>query len=66
MDQLIKETLIIMRQEGRYISYLFPFSIPYYRKKGWEIICDIVEFQVKIHNFHTTLKYQEKCEEWKH
>lgn len=47
MDQLIKKTLIIMRQEGRYISYLFPFSIPYYRKKGWEIICDIVEFQVK-------------------
>ncbi|MFP3920023.1 GNAT family N-acetyltransferase [Lysinibacillus telephonicus] len=47
MDQLIKETLTIMRNEGRYISYLFPFSIPYYRKKGWEIMCDIVEFQVK-------------------
>ena len=47
MDQLIKETLTIMRSEGRYISYLFPFSIPYYRKKGWEIMSDIVEFQVK-------------------
>lgn len=47
MDQLIKETLTIMREEGRYISYLFPFSIPYYRKKGWEIMSDIVEFQVK-------------------
>ncbi|KGR80112.1 GNAT family N-acetyltransferase [Ureibacillus manganicus] len=47
MDTLIKETLKIMRDEGRYISYLFPFSIPYYRKKGWEIMCDIVEFQVK-------------------
>lgn len=47
MDQLIKETLAIMRNDNRYISYLFPFSIPYYRKKGWEIMCDIVEFQVK-------------------
>lgn len=47
MDQLIRETLTVMRDEGRYISYLFPFSIPYYRKKGWEIITDIVEFQVK-------------------
>lgn len=47
MDQLIKETLTMMRNEGRYISYLFPFSIPYYRKKGWEIMSDIVEFQVK-------------------
>ncbi|TSI11336.1 enhanced intracellular survival protein Eis [Lysinibacillus sp. BW-2-10] len=47
MDQLIKETLTTMHKEGRYISYLFPFSIPYYRKKGWEIMCDIVEFQVK-------------------
>ncbi|HWL25756.1 MAG TPA: GNAT family N-acetyltransferase [Ureibacillus sp.] len=47
MDTLIKETLSMMRNEGRYISYLFPFSIPYYRKKGWEIMSDIVEFQVK-------------------
>ncbi|RHW39535.1 GNAT family N-acetyltransferase [Lysinibacillus yapensis] len=47
MDSLIKETLTVMRKEGRYISYLFPFSIPYYRKKGWEIMCDIVEFTVK-------------------
>ena len=47
MDKLIKETLTVMRSEQRHISYLFPFSIPYYRKKGWEIMSDIVEFQVK-------------------
>ncbi|MFC7685286.1 enhanced intracellular survival protein Eis [Ureibacillus sp. GCM10028918] len=47
IDSLIKKTLAVMREEGRYISYLFPFSIPYYRKKGWEIMSDIVEFQVK-------------------
>lgn len=47
MDQLIKESLIIMKEEQKHVSYLFPFSIPYYRKKGWEIMSDIVEFQVK-------------------
>lgn len=47
MDYLISECLTRMRDEGRYISYLFPYSIPYYRKKGWEIMSDVVEFQVK-------------------
>ena len=47
MEGLITECLQRMRDEKRYISYLFPYSIPYYRKKGWEIMSDIVEFQVK-------------------
>lgn len=47
MESLITECLQRMRDEKRYISYLFPYSIPYYRKKGWEIMSDIVEFQVK-------------------
>ncbi|WP_312124941.1 GNAT family N-acetyltransferase [Lysinibacillus boronitolerans] len=47
MESLIIESLQSMRNEGQYISYLFPYSIPYYRKKGWEIMSDIVEFQVK-------------------
>lgn len=47
MEGLIMECLQRMRDEKRYISYLFPYSIPYYRKKGWEIMSDIVEFQVK-------------------
>ncbi len=47
MEGLIIESLQRMRNEDQYISYLFPYSIPYYRKKGWEIMSDIVEFQVK-------------------
>ena len=47
MESLIIESLQSMRNEGQCISYLFPYSIPYYRKKGWEIMSDIVEFQVK-------------------
>ena len=47
MESLILECLQRMRAEKRFISYLFPYSIPYYRKKGWEIMSDVVEFQVK-------------------
>lgn len=47
MESLIIESLQRMRNERQCISYLFPYSIPYYRKKGWEIMSDIVEFQVK-------------------
>ncbi|MFF2793691.1 GNAT family N-acetyltransferase [Lysinibacillus xylanilyticus] len=47
MESLIIESLERMRNEGLCISYLFPYSIPYYRKKGWEIMSDIVEFQIK-------------------
>ncbi len=47
MESLIIESLERMRNEGQSISYLFPYSIPYYRKKGWEIMSDIVEFQIK-------------------
>ncbi|MGE7688423.1 GNAT family N-acetyltransferase [Lysinibacillus sp. NPDC097214] len=47
MESLIIESLERMHNEGQCISYLFPYSIPYYRKKGWEIMSDIVEFQIK-------------------
>ncbi|MDM5155276.1 GNAT family N-acetyltransferase [Bacillus sp. DX1.1] len=47
MNSLMKESLKTMRESGQYISYLFPYSIPYYRKKGWEIISDMIEYQIK-------------------
>lgn len=47
MHKLILKSLENMRDEGRSISYLFPYSIPYYRNKGYEIMSDIVEYQMK-------------------
>ncbi|MBQ0138014.1 MAG: GNAT family N-acetyltransferase [Kurthia sp.] len=47
MHQLILKSLENMRNEGRSISYLFPYSIPYYRNKGYEIMSDIVEYKMK-------------------
>ena len=47
MHQLIYASLKQLRKDGYYISYLFPYSIPYYRKKGFEIMSDIVEYQIR-------------------
>lgn len=47
MRELIYVALCKMREKGQYISYLYPYSIPYYRKKGWEIMSDHMTFLLK-------------------
>jgi predicted acetyltransferase len=47
MNDLIKMGLEKMREAKQYISYLFPYSISYYRKKGWEIMSDRMTFTLK-------------------
>lgn len=47
MNDLIKSGLQIMKDKGQWISYLYPYSIPYYRRKGWEIMSDHLTFTLK-------------------
>lgn len=47
MNELIKVALKKMKENGQLISYLYPYSIPYYRKKGWEIMSEILTFSIK-------------------
>ena len=47
MQSLIMLALEKMRQEGQWISYLYPYNIPYYRRKGWEIMSDKLTFDIK-------------------
>ncbi len=47
MKDLIADALRRMRENGQFISYLYPYSIPYYRRKGWEIISEHLTFTVK-------------------
>ncbi len=49
MNGLIHLALQNMRKKGQLISYLFPYSIPYYRHKGWEILSDHISYTVKDH-----------------
>lgn len=47
VHSLIKKSLEHMREEQRYISLLCPYSIPFYRKQGWEIVSDRMTFTIK-------------------
>lgn len=47
MSDLIKKGLTIMKEQGQLISYLYPYSIPYYRSKGWEIMSDHLSFTIQ-------------------
>ncbi|MBU9710334.1 GNAT family N-acetyltransferase [Evansella tamaricis] len=37
---LLLECLKNMKSNGQVLSYLYPFSIPFYRKMGWELFAD--------------------------
>lgn len=47
VKEIMLQSLTKMKERGQTISYLFPYSIPYYRKKGWEIISDVMTFSLK-------------------
>ncbi|MGY3777733.1 GNAT family N-acetyltransferase [Isobaculum melis] len=47
INELMLHCLTEMCQAGQTISYLYPYSIPYYRKKGWEIISDKMNYTMK-------------------
>ncbi|MEH7073324.1 GNAT family N-acetyltransferase [Neobacillus drentensis] len=47
MNKLIWQALADMKERKQSISYLFPYSQPFYRKKGWEIISDKMTFEIK-------------------
>ncbi|WP_338469617.1 GNAT family N-acetyltransferase [Niallia sp. XMNu-256] len=47
MKKLLKRALEDMRAKKQSISYLFPYSLPFYRRKGWEIISDKMTFEIR-------------------
>lgn len=47
MNKLMLHALSHMRERKQSISYLYPYSIPFYRRKGWEIISDKISFEVR-------------------
>ena len=47
MSSLIRQALTEMRQRGQSVSFLCPYSIPFYRHKGWEIVSDKMTFRIR-------------------
>lgn len=46
MHKLLRQVLENMKEKSQSISYLYPYSIPYYRRKGWEIISDKITYEI--------------------
>lgn len=55
MKNLIKVALHKMREKKQSISCLYPYSIPYYRSRGWEIISDKMTFVLKENQLPNTI-----------
>lgn len=47
MRRLMHRSLVRMREKGQSLALLFPYSIPLYRKFGWEIISNKISYKVK-------------------
>lgn len=47
MHKLLEQALKNMKEKKQYICYLYPYSIPYYRRKGWELISDRISYEVQ-------------------
>lgn len=47
MSALMKQALTQMRAAGQTVSLLYPYSIPFYRRKGWELVSDKMTFTLK-------------------
>ncbi|AIQ65764.1 acetyltransferase [Paenibacillus stellifer] len=49
--RLLKYALEQMNEDGRPLSFLHPFSVPFYRKFGWELYCDYKKYTIPTGKF---------------
>ena len=47
MSRLMKRGLTEMRKNGQSLSLLYPYSIPLYRNRGWEIVSDKMSYRIR-------------------
>jgi len=51
VSRLLKHALNEMKNAGQTISFLHPFSIPFYRKFGWELYAEYKKYVIPVHKF---------------
>jgi predicted acetyltransferase len=56
IKQLLFHALQEMKANGQTISFLSPFSIPFYRKYGWELAFTHKEYEIPIEHFKCNWK----------
>ncbi len=47
MSNLMRQSLTRMTEKGQVLALLYPYSIPLYRKFGWEIVSNKISYTVK-------------------
>ena len=47
MGRLMRQSLMRMRDKNQTLAILFPYSIPLYRHRGWEIISNKISYKVR-------------------
>lgn len=45
---LLKHTLQLMKSQGQTVSFLHPFSFPFYRKFGWELFTEFKRYTIPV------------------
>jgi predicted acetyltransferase len=48
VGQLLSNGLKVMKDQGQTVSFLHPFEIPFYRKFGWELYTDYVQYELEV------------------
>lgn len=57
ISSLLKESLRIMRDKGQVVSMLGPFSVEFYRKYGYEIGFERMEYKIPVENLRSFCSY---------
>ncbi|THF79054.1 GNAT family N-acetyltransferase [Cohnella fermenti] len=47
VTRLLERALVVMKEQGQTISMLHPFSIPFYRKFGWELTIEQKKVEIE-------------------
>ena len=56
MSDLMKRSLTEMRENKQSFALLYPYSIPLYRNKGWEIVSDKMTYKIPNNQLPTKIK----------
>ncbi|KKO52505.1 GNAT family N-acetyltransferase [Paenibacillus sp. DMB20] len=51
VSTLLKHALQEMKNKGQTLSFLHPFSIPFYRKFGWELYAEYKKYTIPVKSF---------------
>ncbi|MFV8827007.1 GNAT family N-acetyltransferase [Alkalihalobacterium sp. APHAB7] len=66
VKNLLQHGLKEMKEKGQVLAYLFPFSIPFYRKYGWELFVDYQKLTLtreRLPSFKTVTGNMKKIDE---